>query len=61
MREDATGSEAIHDELRTIGFRMREIQRLLSVRVKQENRKLAAEGIEPVDDSAFREALELEE
>lgn len=36
------------DELRTIGFRMREIQRLLSVRVEQENRRLEAEGIERV-------------
>lgn len=36
------------DELRTIGFRMREIQRLLSVRVEQENRRLEADGLEPV-------------
>lgn len=36
------------DELRTIGFRMREIQRLLSVRVEQENRRLEADGIERV-------------
>lgn len=36
------------DELRTMAFRMREIQRLLSVRVEQENRRLEADGIEPV-------------
>ncbi|MFB6254433.1 MAG: hypothetical protein ABEI06_07480 [Halobacteriaceae archaeon] len=43
------------DELRTISFRMREIQRLLSIRVEQENRKLEAEGIEPVTEDKFRE------
>lgn len=36
------------DELRTMAFRMREIQRLLSVRVEQENRRLEADGIERV-------------
>ena len=36
------------DELRTIGFRLREIQRLLSMRVEQENRRLESEGIDPV-------------
>lgn len=41
------------DELRTIGFRLREIQRLLGARVEQENRRLAADGIEPVTDHAF--------
>lgn len=40
------------DELRTIGFRLREIQRLLSVRVEQENRRLEAEGVDPVDDDS---------
>lgn len=43
------------DELRTIGFRMREIQRLLSIRVEQENRRLEADGIEPVTETQFRE------
>jgi len=41
------------DELRTIGFRMREVQRLLAARVEQENRRLEAEGLEPVDESRF--------
>jgi DNA-binding transcriptional MerR regulator len=36
------------DELRTVGFRLREIQRLLSMRVEQENRRLQEEGIDPV-------------
>ncbi|MFB6186853.1 MAG: hypothetical protein ABEI86_08315 [Halobacteriaceae archaeon] len=45
------------DELRTISFRMREIQRLLSIRVEQENRKLEAEGIEPVTEDKFREEV----
>lgn len=40
-------------ELRTIGFRMREIQRLLSMRVEQENRRLEAEGLEPVTEPRF--------
>ena len=41
------------DELRTIGFRMREIQRLLSMRVQQENRRLEAEGLDPVTEATF--------
>jgi hypothetical protein len=45
------GSE--RDELRTMSFRMREIQRLLAARVEQENRRLEAEGLEPVDESRF--------
>lgn len=48
------------DELRTMAFRMREIQRLLSMRVEQENRRLEAEGIEPVDDREFRESSHVE-
>lgn len=40
-------------ELRTMAFRMREIQRLLSMRVEQENRRLEAEGLEPVSSPAF--------
>lgn len=43
------------DELRTIAFRMREIQRLLSVRVEQENRRLEADGIDPVSTARFQE------
>ena len=42
---------ATNEELRTIGFRLREIQRLLAVRVEQENRWLEAEGLEPMTDS----------
>jgi len=41
------------DELRTIGFRMREIQRMLAARVEQENRRLEADGLEPVEDPRF--------
>ena len=41
------------DELRTIGFRLREIQRLLSLRVQQENRRLGTEGIDPVTEGTF--------
>lgn len=41
------------EELRTISFRLREIQRLLSVRVQQENRRLEAEGITPVSEATF--------
>jgi len=37
-------------ELRTIAFRMREMQRLLAIRVEQENRRLEADGIEPVSE-----------
>lgn len=48
----ALGEEtATSEELRTVGFRLREIQRLLAVRVEQENRWLEAEGLEPVTDS----------
>lgn len=42
------------DEIRTVGFRLREIQRLLALRVQQENRRLEAEGIEPVEEPKFR-------
>lgn len=41
------------DELRTIAFRLREIQRLLGARVEQENRRMAADGVEPVTDRDF--------
>lgn len=40
-------------ELRTIGFRLRELQRLLSMRVEQENRRMEAEGLEPVTRPRF--------
>lgn len=43
------------DELRTIAFRMREIQRLLGVRVEQENRRLEAEGLDAVPTARIRE------
>jgi hypothetical protein len=49
------------DELRTISFRMREIQRLLSVRVEQENRRLEDEGIDPVPTARFQEQLTSED
>lgn len=41
------------EELRTIAFRMREIQRLFSIRVEQENRKLEADGIKRVTNTRF--------
>jgi len=46
-------TSASRDELRTIGFRLREIQHLLAVRVAQENRRLEQAGIEPVEDPPF--------
>ncbi|MFC3958726.1 hypothetical protein [Halovivax cerinus] len=49
----ASGASTDRDELRTIAFRMREIQRLLSVRVEQENRRLEADGIDPVTNTRF--------
>jgi len=49
--ETAQGSEA--EQLRTVAFRMREIQRLLAARVEQENRRLEAEGLEPVAQDRF--------
>lgn len=58
-RPSATASEAnddpstTRDELRTISFRLREVQRLLTMRVAQENRRLADEGLEPVTDDEF--------
>lgn len=50
---DADGERA---QLRTIGFRMREIQRLLSMRVEQENRRLEADGLDPVTEPRFRDS-----
>lgn len=41
------------DELRTISFRLREIQRLLATRVAQENRRLEAEGLDAVTADRF--------
>jgi hypothetical protein len=43
------------EELRTIGFRLREIQRLLAIRVEQENRRLDAEGLDRVSGTGFRD------
>lgn len=43
----------VRDQLRTIAFRLREIQRLLSMQVQQENRWLEAEGLEPVTEATF--------
>ena len=51
--QDADPKSETRDELRTIAFRLREIQRLLSVRAEQENRRLEAEGIEPVEETEF--------
>lgn len=54
---DRSSETSERDELRTMAFRMREIQRLLNVRVEQENRRLEAEGIEPVPTARFQEQL----
>lgn len=43
------------DELRTIGFRLREIQRLMAIRIEQENERLEAEGLDPVTEPQFRD------
>ncbi|WP_227357136.1 hypothetical protein [Haladaptatus salinisoli] len=51
--ESIGASSDTRDELRTIGFRLREIQRLLGMRVKQENRRLETEGIDPVSSTGF--------
>ncbi|MFB9808566.1 hypothetical protein ACFFQF_27010 [Haladaptatus pallidirubidus] len=51
--ESIRASSDTRDELRTIGFRLREIQRLLGMRVKQENRRLETEGIDPVSSTSF--------
>jgi hypothetical protein len=53
--DESTTESASDDrqELRTISFRMRELQRLLSMRVEQENRRLEAEGLEPVTRPRF--------
>lgn len=48
-------------ELRTIAFRMRELQRLLSMRVEQENRRLEAEGLDPVNRPRFLEESDADE
>ncbi|MDY6765619.1 MAG: hypothetical protein SV377_08090 [Halobacteria archaeon] len=45
--------EAITDELRTISFRLREIQRLLSMRVTQENKRLEERGSDRVTEPRF--------
>jgi hypothetical protein len=57
--EERTGGEktTTRDEVRTIAFRLREIQRLLSTRVAQENRRLEADGLDPVtEESVFTQA-----
>lgn len=58
---DPSSETSERDELRTMAFRMREIQRLLSVRVEQENRRLEAEGIEPVPTAQFKKQPESED
>lgn len=56
---DAT--ETIAEELRTIGFRLREIQRLLGMQVVQENKRLENDGLEPVEESKFFKSKRKEE
>ena len=55
-QEPTTGERTVEQELRTLSFRMREIQRLLNMRVEQENRRLQAEGLEPVPERSFEPA-----
>ncbi|MFB6179525.1 MAG: hypothetical protein ABEI77_07375 [Halorientalis sp.] len=57
---DSSDQTAQRDHLRTLSFRMREIQRLLAIRVEQENRRLEAEDLEPVSDTTFRRTAESE-
>lgn len=57
---EASDQTTQRDHLRALSFRMREIQRLLAIRVEQENRRLDAEGLEPVRDTAFRQTSENE-
>jgi len=57
--EAATRRSEPREELRTIAFRLREVQRYLSMRVQQENRRLEAEGIEPIGEATFFKRLEL--
>lgn len=51
--EASDAGKAAEEELRTIAFRLREIQRLVGMRVAQENRRLEQQGLEPVDESEF--------
>ncbi len=53
METDPRPDTDVEDELRTIGFRLREIQRMLGIRVEQENRRLEEAGIEPVTEAEF--------
>jgi len=55
---DESNPVSAHGDLRTVAFRMREIQRLLSMRVEQENRRLEAEGLDPVTRPRFLEAAD---
>lgn len=48
--ESPSRTSSARDELRTIAFRLREIQRLIAARVEQEDRRLEADGLEPVGD-----------
>jgi hypothetical protein len=56
---DEPAQATVH-QLRTLSFRMREIQRLLAMRVDQENRRLEAEGLEQVSEPAFHHQSEQE-
>lgn len=46
MTEEPDGAES---ELRRIESRLEGIERLLAVRVEQENRRLKTEGLDPVE------------
>lgn len=52
---DSDRDASVEDELRTIGFRLREIQRLLSMQVAQENRRLEDDGLDPVTEPPMGE------
>lgn len=53
--DESAGGLAVAEgaELRTIAFRLRELQRLVSMRVEQENRRMEAEGLDPVTRPRF--------
>lgn len=52
---DRTGDvkSDVRNELRTIAFRLREVQRLRGARVVRENRRLDAADLDPGDDHEF--------
>lgn len=52
-QKESSEASGTKEELRTVAFRLREIQRLLGIRVAQENRRLEQEGLDPVNESDY--------